>query len=90
MLIKVEGSLNYLKSKDINVEMKEDFYKAKKILFDLGYDEYIEIKSLPINPKQENAFSPLATYRVKDSEGNYTFISIYFQGLGGAVITDEF
>lgn len=86
----IDLNLNYFGAKDINPLIKQEFYVAKEFVFGLGYEEYVEEKSLPINPKNENIFYPLATYRVKDSDGNIDWIKIYCKALGGILVTNEF
>ena len=85
-------NLNYfavIGTDDFNTFMKMEFYKAKEYLFSLGYEEYVEEKSLPINPKDQNIFSPLATYRVKDIKGNFDWINIFARGFGGMLVTNK-
>lgn len=72
-----------------NAMMKEEFYAAKDALFALGFDEYVEERALPLSPKDHHLFTPLATYRCKDSAGNIDWFNIYAMGLGGMLITNE-
>lgn len=44
---------------------------------------------MPLSPKNQNVFYPLATYRVKDSDGNIDWINIYQRALGGMLVTNE-
>jgi len=86
----IDLRLNYFDHKtDMNDLMKQEFYAAKKFVFSLRYPEYYEEQSLPLSPKDHNVFYPLATYRVKTARGNFKWINIYAQGLGGMIITDE-
>jgi len=86
---KVDLKLNYFAVEDINPLIKKEFYAAKAYVFGLGYEEYAEEKALPINPKNESPFEPLATYRVKDKKGNLDWISIYGLFAGGMLVTNE-
>jgi hypothetical protein len=85
----VDLDKNYWDDADHNEYMREEFYKAKEIVFNMGYDEYVEERSLPLNPMHHHIFTPLATYRVKDAKGNINRINIYARALGGMLITDE-
>ncbi len=90
MKVNVDLNLNYFdNSTDMNDLIRQEFYAAKETLFKMGFDEYVETSSLPLDPKQQNIFCPLATYRVYDGE-NYSWIEIYQTALGGMLITDEF
>jgi len=91
MKIQVESNHNWTTDTDeLNNQIKTDFYTAKDKIFAMGYDEYVELKSLPLSPSTQNIFYPLATWRVKDTQGQYNQISIYCMALGGVLITDEF
>lgn len=72
-----------------NAMMKKEFYAAKDALFALGFDEYVEERALPLSPKDHHLFTPLATYRVKDADGNFDWIDIFARALGGMLITNE-
>ncbi len=86
----IDLGLNYFdKRQDMDALIKQEFYKAKEYLFNLGYEEYVEEKSLPLSPRNENIFYPLATYRVRDTEGNFNWIDIFQMALGGMLVTDE-
>lgn len=88
----VNLKLNYFAAVNTNAFnelMKEEFYEARKQLFNMGYAEYVEEKALPISPKDQNIFYPLATYRVKDDEGNFDWFNIYAKALGGMIISNE-
>ena len=72
-----------------NAMIRQEFYAAKKWLFALCFDEYVEERSLPVNPKDHHIFTPMASYRCKDSEGNIDWYNIYMRALGGMLITNE-
>jgi hypothetical protein len=74
---------------DFNDLMKKEFYAAKDYLFGLGYDSYVEEKALPLNPKDSHLFTPLATYRVQDGNGNFDWFNIFAMALGGMLVTNE-
>jgi len=88
----IDLELNYFSAEgdDFNALMKKEFYAARDCLFGLGYHEYVEEKALPISPKDQNIFSPLATYRVKDQDGVIDWINIYARAFGSMLITNEF
>lgn len=89
----IDLELNYFaaigNAEAFNAMMKREFYAAKDALFSLGFDEYVEERALPLSPKDHHLFTPLATYRVKDTEGNFDWIDIYARALGGMLITNE-
>ena len=87
----IDLDLNYfgVSGEAFNDYMRKEFYAAKDALFAMGFDEYVEEKSLPLSPKDHHLFTPLATYRCKDSEGNFMWIDIFARALGGMLITNE-
>ena len=98
MKVNIDLNLNYSESRDLPYPqrvtvwdelMKTEFYAAKDTLFKMGFDEYVELRALTLSPSQHHIFSPLATYRVKDSSGNIDFIDIFCVALGGMLITNE-
>jgi hypothetical protein len=87
----IDLGLNYFwaDGEKFNAMMKEEFYAAKDVLFGMGFDEYVEERALPLSPKDHHIFTPLATYRCKDSEGNFVWLDIFAVALGGMLITNE-
>ena len=89
----IDLDLNYFaangNTEALNDMMKREFYAAKDALFALGFDEYVEERSLPLSPATHHIFTPLASFRCKDSEGNFDWFNIYARGLGGMLITNE-
>lgn len=92
MLKQVELDLNYFgaEGEEFNNMMRTEFYAAKDALFALRFDEYVEERSLPLSPKDHHLFTPLASFRCKDSEGNIRWFNIYAMALGGMLLTDEY
>jgi hypothetical protein len=87
----IDLNINYFDPKiDFNETMKKEFYQAKNEVLNMGYVEFVEEKSLPLSPKDQNIFYPLATWRVKNINGKINWVSIYAMALGGMLITDEF
>lgn len=85
----VDLNLNYFDpDAEMNDLIRTEFYAAKEALFAMGYEEYVEVVALPLDPKHQNLFYPLATYRVYDGQ-NYDTINIYQMALGGMIVTNE-
>ena len=88
---KINLNLNYFFADNIDTNelIKKEFYAARDWLFSLKFDEYVELKALPLSPKDEHVFSSLVSYRVKTKRGNYRFINFFIMGFGGILVTDE-